>query len=261
MAPSLKVALVQQLGGQDPAPLVRTASLAQADIVVFPEMYSNGYARFEPGDPTAEAQWRAGALSPDSEFVEGFRQAARRHRVHVVATFLESGDPDPFNTALLLDPDGNTLLRHRKVYICDFDSPESACGRGTGFGVVEIEARAGPVALGLMICMDREYPDAAVSLSSQGAEIALVPNCCALAQDPTVGDVRLAQTRGRAFETVMGIAVANYPAPRCDGHSHAVDCRGEMIASAGVDPDVLLADFDLAFLRAAREEDWFRWRR
>ena len=68
-----------------------------------------------------------------------------------------------------------------------------------------------------MICMDREYPEAARSLSRAGAEIALVPNCCPLVADDVVGDVRIAQMRGRAFETAIVIAVANYPAPRCDG--------------------------------------------
>jgi hypothetical protein len=37
-------------------------------------------------------------------------------------------------------------------------------------------------------------------------------------------DVRVAQARGRAFEAVIGIAVANYRAPRCDGHSVLPRC-------------------------------------
>jgi predicted amidohydrolase len=40
------------------------------------------------------------------------------------------------------------------------------------------------------------------------------------------------QARGRAFETVIGIAVANYLAPRCDGHCFAVDPSGRIIAMA-----------------------------
>src|SRR5262245_4145867 len=74
----------------------------------------------------------------------------------------------------------------------------------------------GNARVGLMVCMDREYPEAARSRSRQGAEIVLVPNCCDLATDPDCGDVRIAQARGRAFETVTGIAIANYPIPRCD---------------------------------------------
>jgi predicted amidohydrolase len=255
----LRVALAQYLSGCEPADIVAEAKAAAADIVVFPEMYSNGYARFDPDDPSVRARWCADAHSLDGDFVRKFRETARTHRMHVVATFLEAAEPKPFNSALLIDPGGRPVLHHRKVHICDFDSPEIACGRGATFEVCDIEAGTGAVRLGLMICMDREYPEAARSLSRQGAEIALVPNCCDLAADQACGDVRVAQMRGRAFETVMGIAVANYPAPRCDGHSFAVDPSGRVIAMADHSPGLTIADFDLAAIRKARIEDRFRW--
>ncbi len=259
MTGTLTVALAQQPADRDPVDVVHQAAALGADVVVFPEMFSNGYARFEPGDRLAEAQWRAGALGLESRFVERCRAAAAEHSTHVVMTLLERGEPDPYNAALLIDPTGAILLHHRKVHICDFDSPESACGRGTSFDVGHIETEAGSVAVGLMICMDREFPDGAASLSSMGAEIVLVPNCCDLATDPDVGDVRLAQLRGRAFESVMGIAVTNYPAPKCDGHSIAVDPQGKVVAIAGTDRDILLAEFDLPAIRRTRRAEWFRW--
>src|SRR5580765_2267698 len=119
--------------------------------------------------------------------------SARRHGVHVVATFLETGAPDPFNAALLVDRDGCTALHHRKVHTCFFDVPEKACGRGDGFSTVSIATASGPLTVGIMVCMDREYAAAATALSQAGAEIALVPNCCELAGDAVVGDVRIAQ--------------------------------------------------------------------
>jgi deaminated glutathione amidase len=255
----LRVALAQYPSGRDCAEIVGEAKAAGAEIVVFPEMYSNGYVCFDPDDASARAGWIAAAESVDGDFVGRFREAARAHRIHVVATFLERARPKPFNGALLIDPGGRPMLHHRKVHICDFDSPELACGRGSGFAACDIETGAGPVRLGMMICMDREYPEAARSLSRQGAELVLVPNCCDLAADGTVGDVRIAQARGRAFETVMGIAVANYPAPRCDGHSFAVDACGGMIAMADTGPGLIVATFDLAAIRKARREERFRW--
>jgi predicted amidohydrolase len=64
---------------------------------------------------------------------------------------------------------------------------------------------------------------------------------------------------GRAFETVTGIAVANYPAPRCDGHSFAVNPSGGIVAMADASPGLAVATFDLAAVRKARVEDRFRW--
>jgi predicted amidohydrolase len=257
---SLKVALAQYPSGHAPDAIVREAKAAAADIVLFPEMYSNGYAPFDRDDPAAKARWLAGAQAVDGDFVGRFRVAARVSGMHVVATFLEASEPKPFNAAVLIDPRGHIVLHHRKVHICDFDTPEFACARGDAFDVQEIGTSTGVVRVGLMICMDREYPEAGRALSRQGAEIALVPNCCALANDPDCGDVRIAQMRGRAFEMVMGVAVANYPAPRCDGHSFAVDARGGIIAMAGTAPGLVVAEFDLAAIRAARIEEAFRIR-
>jgi deaminated glutathione amidase len=255
----LKIAMAQYLSHSDVGQIVGEAGAAGAEIVVFPEMYSNGYVPFAPNDAAARARWCAEAESLDGDFIGRFREAAKAHRVHLVATFLERAEPRPFNAALLIDAAGRTLSHHRKVHICDFDSPELACGRGSGFAACDIDTRAGRVRLGLMICMDREFPEAARALSRQGAEIALVPNCSDLATDRTVGDVRIAQTRGRAFEAVIGIAVANYPTPRCDGHSFAVDPSGRIIAMADTSPGLVLATFDLAAIRTMRREDWFRW--
>jgi len=260
METCLRIALAQYLSGCDPAMIAEEAKRASADIVVFPEMYSNGYARFDATDSAAVERWHKGAETPDGPFVERFRNAARMNKVGVVATFLEAADPKPFNAALLIDSNGQTVLHHRKVHICDFDNPERELGKGTEFRAAKIETSSGPVNVGLMICMDREYPEAARSLSRAGAEIALVPNCCELASDPAVGDVRIAQARGRAFEMVIGIAVANYPAPRSDGQSFAVDALGKVIALADDSPSVVIAEFDVRSIRRARVEDHFRWR-
>lgn len=257
---NLRVGLAQYAHDCDPAPIIAEAKNAGATVVVFPEMYSNGYARFDSTDPIATERWLRGADRPNGTFVEKFRDAARACRVYVVATFLEAAEPKPFNSALLIDPMGRTVLHHRKVHICDFNSPECACARGGEFRIAEIETDVGSVNVGLMICMDREYPDAARALSQAGAEIALVPNCCDLARDPIVGDVRIAQMRGRAFEAVMGIAVANYPAPRCDGHSFATDPTGAVIAMADDSPDLTIATFDLRSIRETRIQEHFRWR-
>lgn len=110
----LRVALAQYPSDRDCAEIVAEAKAAAAEIVVFPEMYSNGYARFDlDDDGAAEACWRAGAESIEGDFVGRFRQAARTHRIYVVATFLEKAEPKPFNAALLIAPGGDPD-RHRR---------------------------------------------------------------------------------------------------------------------------------------------------
>jgi deaminated glutathione amidase len=259
MAAELTVALAQYPSDSDPAQILACAKEGQAEIVVFPEMYSNGHASFDLNDSNSQECWQRAAEAPDGCYVERFRQAARHSGIYVVATLLEAATPKPFNAALLINPQGETVLHHRKVHICDFDAPESACDRGYEFRSTEIHTSAGSVRVGMMICMDREFPEAARSLSRAGAEIALIPNCCTLATDRVQSDVRIAQARGRAFEMVMGLAVANYPAPRADGHSFAIDPNGTVIAMAGDCTGLTMATFDLDLIRSMRNEDRFRW--
>jgi predicted amidohydrolase len=73
----LKVALAQYASGRDPAEIVAEARAAAAEIVVFPEMYSNGYARFDPDDAVAGARWCAAAENLGGAFV-GLADRPRR---------------------------------------------------------------------------------------------------------------------------------------------------------------------------------------
>ncbi len=61
MTTLLYVALAQYLNGSDPASIIEECHRGGAEVVVFPQMYSNGYARFDPEDSVAEEHWLNGA--------------------------------------------------------------------------------------------------------------------------------------------------------------------------------------------------------
>ncbi len=256
----IKVALAQVLPGADIEGLFAQAAAEGADVIVFPEMFSNGYGRHD-ATPSGRAAWVDAAEPVDGPFVERFRQAAQRNQIAAVVTLLERGPEKPFNTALLIDRQGKTVLQQRKRHICFFDNPEDACAAGERSDVADLVAAHGSVTVGLMICMDREFPDVATDLMRAGAEIILVPNSCALLDDPEIGDVRLAGIRATAYQTVTCMAVANYPLPKDDGHSVAVDELGHVVAMATPEAGLVFAAFDLARLRATQKQEWFRRKR
>jgi predicted amidohydrolase len=107
-----------------------------------------------------------------------------------------------------------------------------------------------------MICYDREFPESARLLMLQGAEIILTPNGCDLEAH------RLAQFRTRAYENMVGVAMANYAGPRM-GHSVAYDpvafdeqgSRDTLVIEAGENEGVYLAIFDLDQIRAYRQRE------
>lgn len=250
--------MAQVMNDADVDAIAASAAAEGADIIVFPEMFSNGYSRFDPEDPVARQAWIDAAVPIDGAFVKGFREAARRHGLAMVATFLEGGSPKPFNAAVLIDSRGEVVLHQRKRHVCFFDAPEEACAAGETSSVARLRTEAGEVTIGIMICMDREFPDVTSDLVRDGAEVILVPNSCPLVDDPAVGDVRIAGVRALAFQSVLGVAVANYPAPKDDGRSFAVDALGRILSMGGPQPELVFADFDLDRIRVLQTEDWFR---
>jgi len=254
----LRIALAQVPAGRDIDDICRQAAAGGADIVVLPEMYTIGYRGFDEADPQERAAWLASAEPIDGSFVTTCRTAARRHRVTVVATLLERAEPKPFNTALLVNAEGDILLTQHKRHICFFGNPESECTAGTSSTVTTLETSAGPVVVGIMICMDREYSDVADDLVRRGAEVILVPNSCPLHDDPDLGDVRIGGIRAKAFERVVAMAVTNYPVPKDDGHSVLVDPLGHVVALGARDEELVFGDIDLADLRRLQKSEWFR---
>lgn len=275
--PTLNIALLQLTahGADQPANLAageracRDAARLGADIAVFPEMWNIGYTPysedvwgmdFDPADPAYDdlrAAWQAQAVPRDGEYVAHFRALARELGMAIVLTYLEAWPGAPRNAASLIDRHGELVLTYAKVHTCDFGL-EAALTPGDDFPVCTLDTAAGPVRVGAMICFDREFPESARLLMLNGAEIILTPNACPL--EPN----RIGQFRARAFENMVGVAMANYAAPQQNGHSVAFDpiafdeeerSRDTLIVEAGEAEGIYLAPFDLDRLRAWRQRE------
>ena len=240
----------------------REAAALGADIALFPEMWSIGYTAC-PGDADGRTRWRGLAERADGPFVAHFRELARELDMAIALTYLEQWEPAPRNTVSLIDRGGEIVLTYAKVHTCDF-SVERELTPGGEFFVSTLDTRAGGVQMGAMICYDREFPESARVLMLQGAEIILTPNACELERH------RLGQFAARAFENMVGVAMANYAAPQANGRSVAFDgvafegppdVDGQSVdtrlVEAGGDEGVHMARFDLDRLRDyRRRETW-----
>ena len=184
-----------------------------ADIALFPEMWSDGYVI--PEDEKAVNEL---SISADSDFIQGFRNLAEKLQIAVGITFLERHNPKPRNSMILFDRNGKQVLHYSKVHTCDFDL-ERMLSSGEDFYVADLDIGRGTVKVGSMICFDREFPESARILMLKGAEVVLAPNACPLEIN------RLAALRTRAYENMFAIATCNYPAgqPDCNGHSAVFD--------------------------------------
>lgn len=258
----LRLALLQLLPTGSPAGQLkkgreacRRAKALGADIALFPEMWSCGY-----DIPQDLALLREQAVEAEGPFVSAFGALAAELDMAIAVTFLERFDPLPRNSAALFDRRGIRRLLYAKVHTCDFGD-EARLTPGEAFYTVPLDTAAGVVQVGAMICYDREFPESARLLMLQGAELILVPNACPMEIN------RISQLRGRAYENMLAIATANYPAgwPDCNGHSTVFDgvvyppgadsSRDTLLLEAGEEEGVYLAELDLDFLREYRRKE------
>ena len=258
----LKIAFLQLLPGKDTAEQLRIGIQAcrkakemGADIALFPEMWSDGYAI-----PQDESKLRSLAVSKDSDFIYSFREIAKELEIAVGITFLEQNEPGPLNSVILFDRKGEQRLHYSKVHICAFDD-EKVLSPGEDFYVTDLDIGRGTVKIGSMICFDREFPESARILMLKGAEVILAPNACPMEIN------RLSALRTRAYENMLAIATCNYPMgqPDCNGHSTVFDgvawlrdepgVRDMCIFEAPEEEGVYLASIDMDMLREYREHE------
>jgi predicted amidohydrolase len=234
----------------------RSAREMGADIALLPELWNIG-GLFPSLDAHEQLEWQSRAITEQDEFVVRFRGLASELGMAIALTYLQRWKPAPRNSVSLIDSHGDVVLTYSKVHTCDYGA-DAACEPGDDFCVCTLDTKKGEVKIGAMICYDREFPESARILMLKGAELILTPNACEL------DDHRIAQFRTRAFENMVGVAMANYPEPQNNGRSAAfspvcVDADGRsmdnLIVEADVSEGIYLAEFDLDAMRAYRERE------
>ena len=260
----LRIALLQMSAcGDDQAENLRKGEAYSrqahqfgADIALFPEMWNIGYTFPDRTQPDGHARWQAGAITRQDDFFLHFQALAKELEMAIALTYLEKWPGAPRNTVSLIDRHGEVILTYAKVHTCDFDK-ETDLTPGDDFYVCSLDTLQGRVEIGAMICFDREFPESARILMLKGAEIILTPNACDMEAN------RLGQFQARAYENMLGVALANYAGADDYGHSVAYDgiafdengSRDTCLVQAGEEERLYLAEFDLDTLRAYRAHE------
>lgn len=279
MNKKLRVALLQLIPSEDQEANLkkgehycRMAKKMGADIAVFPEMWNTGYQFFNDSElhktckPKTKShdqllkKLHTQAIEESSPFVKHFQKLAQELEMAIVITYLENKQGMLRNTATLIDRHGKAVLTYAKVHTIE-PKLEALLTPGEDFYACDLDTQNGPVKIGLMICFDRAFPESARILMLKGAEIILTPNASDLDEN------RIGLFKARAFENMLGVAMANYAAPQNNGHSCAFDgiirnadgsSRNPLVIEVGGQEGVFLADFDLHELRQYRKREIMR---
>lgn len=174
------------------------AAARDADLLVFPECFVQGYA-LRP-DVLALAEPADGAA------VQALAVTATRHGIALVAGFVERGVERPFNSAVIIDRDGRVAGVYRKTHL--FGDENAAFAAGDSLPVFPLCLTGvgnRPVRVGVCICADVEYPEVVRALALAGARIVAVPS----ADMEPFRAQQAANLASRAIENNLYVALAN----------------------------------------------------
>ena len=249
--------------------LVRQAASAGAQIILIPELFEGEYFCKEHD---AQHQQRAQTLD-ENPTIAHFQKVAAELNVVLPLSVYERAGNALFNTVVIVDADGSQLGVYRKSHIPDgpgYSEKFYFSPGDTGFRVwATRHAR-----VGVGICWDQWFPEAARAMALQGAECILYPTAIGSEpQEPTWDSSRHWQRvmQGHAAANLMPVMAANRIGREVQntteinfyGSSFIADNTGALVAEAGRDTEeVIHATFDRSALSTLRSS-WglFRDRR
>ncbi len=164
-----------------------------ADVVVLPELCTTGYFFHDT------AQLEEVAEPADGRTVRFFTEAAREHNMALVAGFAERDGDAIYNSAVTIFPDGSRHI-YRKVHLFAEEKKHFTPGN-RGF---EVYSWGDRLRLGVMICYDWRFPEAARTLTLRGAQVIAHPSNLVAA--PRLWKPVM---RTRSFENKVFTATAN----------------------------------------------------
>ena len=269
---TLKVALVQHGCTADreenirkSSDGIRRAAAQGAQLVVLPELHCGLY--FCVTEETGCFDQAETIPGPSTEV---FGALARELGIVIVTSLFEKRAPGLYhNTAVVLEKDGSIAGKYRKMHIPDDPGYYEKFYFTPGdLGFTPIDTSVGR--LGVLVCWDQWYPEAARLMAMAGAELLIYPT--AIGYDPNDTGQEQARQRDawitiqRSHAVANGIPVVSVnrigfeedpsgqtAGARFWGSSFAAGCQGEMLVSAGQDQEeVLLVEIDRARSEAVR---------
>ncbi len=257
--------------------LVRQAAAGGASIVLIQELFETPYF------PIEQSHKHRSLARPleESQVVDHFSKLAKELEVVLPISFFEKAGEVYFNSVAMADADGTILGVYRKSHIPNaqgYQEKEYFSPGDTGFRV--FNTRYGNV--GVLICWDQWFPEAARCLTLMGADIILYPTAIGsglggggdmLTGNDSVDAWRNAMC-GHAACNILPVVASNRigreymtesPKVHLDfyGNSFIADHEGQVVAQAGRDQEeVLVHRFDFNQVKEYRDS-WavFRDRR
>ena len=247
----MRVASIQMVVEDNKSSNIRHAEnlidkVHSSDLVLLPEVWNCSYFRFD--------KYMSESESLAGETISRISRKAREVKAYILAgSIIEKREDGLYNTSVLMNREGEIIGVYRKMHLFSFGSSEKDILK-PGREPITVKTELG--VLGLAICYDLRFPELFRKLSSDGAEVFLVP-----AAWPSGNRLEhwIVLNRARAIENLAYLI-------SCDcawkpggglsyqGRSMIVDPWGTVVASAGYDEEIVKATVDIGKVHKVRSE-------
>lgn len=212
-----------------------------SDLVIFPELWDNGYALDKAKDV---------ASSVGGGLFAQVAALARSSNIHILGSMLEKRGVGVYNSAVLFSPRSGSMGAYRKIHLFGLMNEPQFLSAGempltldTPWGLT-----------GIAICYDLRFPELLRRYAVEGAKVLILP-----AEWPTP---RLNHWRtliqARAIENQYFVVACNcvgdYNGTTYAGHSMVVDPWGELVAEAGSGETLLTVKIDTDVVDGIRKQ-------
>lgn len=248
----MRLSLAQIASGTDTArnlgligDAAERARAAGSDLVVFPE-----YAMYEKA--VVDASFAEAAERLDGPFATGLRDLAGRLGIAIAAGIVERHDDDarPYNTVLVVGPDGRDLARYRKVHLFDSAGFRESAWIAPSPSLEPVVFELAGSTIGLMTCYDLHFPELGRELADAGAELVLASSSWVPGDDKPEQWRVLVQAR--AIENSFYVAAVSQAPPVSIGRSLLAGPTGRVEGELGDVPALATFDIDPARVAATR---------
>ena len=175
-----------------------------------------------------------------------FREMARKHRIWLLpgSLFEQASDDKRYNTAMVIDPEGQIVGRYRKIF--PFRPYEEGVEAGGSFLVFDVPEVGH---FGVSICYDMWFPETSRTLVVMGAEVILHPSLTGTIDR----DVELAIARATAAQQQCFMFDINGSGDGGLGRSIIVGPYGDVLYEAGHSEEMIPIEIDIDRVRRSRE--------
>ncbi|XP_035854984.1 LOW QUALITY PROTEIN: omega-amidase NIT2-like [Sander lucioperca] len=193
------------------------------------------------------------------ESTQVLSEAAKENKVYLVGGSIPEEDGGKlYNSCTVFGPDGELILKHRKIHLFDIDVPgkirfqeSETLSPGNSLSMFQTPF----CKVGVGICYNMRFAELAQFYSREGCQLLVYPGAFNMTTVPGSWSHCLLR---RAIDNQVHVATASPARDETSsyvawGHSTVVNPWGEVISKAGPEEAVIYADIDLQYLADIRQ--------